>query len=155
MPSEQHASLVYLGAKWLRKNGFGVVTTELTALGCREQADVIGFRAGTVSAIIEAKASKADFRADLKKPERLTGVGLGLYRFYLAPVDVVGVGDLPPGWGLIHADGRRLIDVVRPTGNLWPGHGQATMGDWAQFQHEPNLIAERSVLYSIARRLAK
>lgn len=153
MVSQQHAELVALGAKWLKKQGFGVVATELNAVGCREQADVIGFRS-SCSAIIEVKVSRSDFLADARKPERSgPKPGIGLYRFYLCPLDVILPGDLPPKWGLLHVAGRRITEVVRPIGNIWPSHGYQH-GTWPNFQHAPDLDAERSVLYSIARRLA-
>ena len=155
MPSEQHAALVALGAKWLRKNGFGVVATELDSCGCRERPDVIGFRS-MCSAIIEAKVSRSDFLADRKKPERSGAPGVGVYRFYLCPVGVIRADELPPRWGLLHEDNGRVIEVLRPQGNIWPEFdGAPGMGNWHQFQHAPDVAAERRVLYSIARRLAK
>jgi hypothetical protein len=152
MPSDLHADLVALGAKWLRKQGFGVVATELAAVGCREQADVVGFRS-TCSAIIEVKVSRSDFLADAKKPER-AGMkpGIDLYRFYLCPPELILPGDLPPKWGLLHGSGRKVTEVVRPTGNIWPRQGYQLEG-WSDFQHAQDHDAERSVLYSIARRL--
>jgi len=154
MPSEQHDSLVRLGARWLRKNGFGVVATELDAAGCRERPDVIGFRS-SCSAIIEVKVSRSDFMADSRKPERNGAPGVGVYRFYLAPVNVIGIDELPPRWGLLHEQNGRVVEVLRPGGNIWPEFGGAKeIGNWHLFQHQPDLAAERSVLYSIARRLA-
>lgn len=151
MTSQKHCDLVVLGAKWLRKQGFGVVATEVRAIHSREEADVVGFRSNC-SAIIEVKVSKADFRADAKKPER-TGAqpGLGVYRFYLSPVGVIGREDLPPGWGLIHEVNGKLVDVMRPKGNIWPSYGHE---HWREWQHLACPEAERSVLYSIARRIA-
>ncbi|MDN4572002.1 hypothetical protein DBB29_00705 [Pandoraea cepalis] len=149
MPGDLHQELVTIGARWLKRQGFGVVATELAAVGSAEQADVIGFR-GSCSALIEAKAWRADFLADARKPHRAAG-GLGVYRFYLCPPGVIEVGDLPPRWGLLHAVGRGVVEVLRPTGNLWPAYGTAA-GDWLHFQHAPDEGAERSVLYSIARR---
>lgn len=155
MPSAQHSFLVDLGAKWLRKNGFGVVATELDASGCRERPDVIGFRS-SCSAIIEAKVSRADFLADAKKPERAGASGLGIYRFYLCPHGLIGVNELPTGWGLLNESDGRIIEVVRPQGNIWPDYGAGQgIGNWHLFQHKPNTEAERRALYSIARRLAK
>lgn len=151
MASQRHCDLVALGARWLGKQGFGVVATEIQASRCREQPDVVGFRS-SCSAIIEVKVSKADFRADAKKPERSGELpGLGVYRFYLSPIGVIAPEDLPPGWGLIHEVGGKLVDVVRPLGNTWPSYGE---GMWREWQHEPCPAAERSVLFSIARRLA-
>lgn len=154
MPSPKHDQLVQLGAKWLRRNGFGVVATELTAQGCREQGDVIGFRSGC-SALIEVKVSRSDFQADAKKPERISGVGLGVYRFYLAPVGIITPEDLPRAWGLLHEDEGRIVEVVRPKGNIWPGYSEHHIENWGEFQHCPDLRAERRVLYSIARRLTQ
>lgn len=149
MAGEIHKQLVALGVNWLKRQRFAVVASELATDGTREQADVIGFRS-TCSAIIEAKASRADFLADRHKPHRVSG-GLGVYRFYLCPEGIIEIDDLPPCWGLLHAVGRGVIEVLRPQGNLWPSFGSAT-GDWTRFQHEPDARAERGVLYSIARR---
>lgn len=76
MPSELHDGLARIIAAWVKRNGFAVVATDLTALGCRERADVIGFRS-QCSAAIESKVSRADFLADWKKPHREAGeIGL-------------------------------------------------------------------------------
>lgn len=155
MPSDQHNTLVGLGARWLRKNGFGVVATELDASGCRERPDVIGFRS-SCSAIIEVKVSRSDFLADSRKPERRGAGGVGVYRFYLCPAGLINVADLPSRWGLLHEQRGRVIDVLRPGGNMWPDFGDCEdIGDWHLFQNQPDLAAERRALYSIARRLAK
>ncbi|MDZ5455669.1 hypothetical protein [Azohydromonas lata] len=117
-------------------------------------ADVIGFCA-SCSVLVEAKASRRNFLADRLKPERRDKCrSLDLYRFYLTPPDVIGLADLPPGWGLLHAQGARVIDVLRPLGNMWPGAGFELRG-WTEFQHPVNEVAERGVLFSIARRLAE
>jgi hypothetical protein len=154
MSSQQHAQLVALGVRWVKQQGFAVVASEICASGSREIADVIGFRA-SCSVLVEAKASRRDFLADRLKPERRDQCrGLGLYRFYLAPPDVIGLADLPPGWGLLHAQGARVIEVLRPLGNMWPGAGSELQG-WREFQHPVNEAAEREVLFSIARRLTE
>lgn len=149
MAGDVHKGLVALGEKWLRRQGFPVVASELVTGGTREQADVIGFRS-TCSALIEAKATRADFLADARKPHRLTG-GLGVYRFYLCPPGIIEVADLPERWGLLYAEGRSVLEVLRPTGNGWPKFG-ARFGDWPAFQHAADTEAERGVLFSIARR---
>lgn len=104
MPSELHEALCEKAAKWLKRNGFGVVGTNVWATGSRERADCVGFRA-TCSVLIEAKASRADFKSDCKKPERHHG-GVGTYRFYVAPEGLISVGELPPRVGI--------------TGVVWP-----------------------------------
>ncbi|HEJ2439995.1 hypothetical protein L0Z42_29475 [Burkholderia multivorans] len=149
MSGDLHKLLVTLGERWLKRQGFAVVATELVTLGTREQADVIGFKS-QCSAVIEAKASRSDFLADARKPHRIAG-GLGTYRFYLCPPDVIQVSDLPERWGLLYADGRTIREILRPTGNAWPSP-RSPFGDWSAFQHEADQDAERGVLFSIARR---
>ncbi|MCO8526592.1 hypothetical protein, partial [Burkholderia cenocepacia] len=88
--------------------------------------------------------------ADARKPHRVAG-GLGTYRFYLCPPEVIEVPDLPERWGLLYAEGRGVREILRPTGNGWPSP-RSTFGDWPEFQHEADQDAERGVLFSIARR---
>lgn len=152
MSGPTHAELVALGARWLRKQGFSVVATELVTAGCKEQPDVIGFRS-QCSAVLEIKSSRSDFLADRAKPHRSDGSGMGLYRFFLTPPGVAQPEDLPARWGLLHASGKQVVDVVRPKGNIWPGPGCQLL-DWLEFQHPFNAAAERHALFSIARRAA-
>lgn len=148
-----HGDLVRLGSRWVKRQGFPVIATEIAAVGSREQPDIIGFRS-TASVVVEVKVSRADFHADAKKPERVPGgKGLGLYRFYLSPEAVLRPEDMPPGWGLLHVRGRIVVEVTRPTGNTWPPAGRAH-GDWGAFQHDACQVKERAVLFSIARRLS-
>jgi len=155
--SPVHAALTQKGAAWLKKNGFGVVATELTSLGLRERPDVLGFRS-SCSAMIEVKVSRADFLADQRKPERHVG-GIGVYRFYLCPEGLIRPEELPLRWGLLYATGRSVTAVVKAGGNLWPAlvqkhpEAEAVMGEWRDFQHESDPELERKALYSIARRL--
>lgn len=149
MPGDVHHELVAPGAKWLKRQGFSVVATELVTGGTREQADAIGFRSNC-SALIEAKASRSDFLADARKPHLMAG-GLGVYRFYLCPPGVIEIADLPARWGLLHVVSGKVVEVLRPRGNMWPPNGSSN-SEWARFQHESDGEAERAVLYSIARR---
>jgi len=64
--------LVDLGGRHAKRLGFSVVGTEVSAVGCREQADVIGFRS-SCSLLLEAKCSRADFFVDSRKSERTVG----------------------------------------------------------------------------------
>lgn len=157
MPSEEHNRLTALGARWLKRNGFSVVATELTCFGSREQPDVIGFRS-SCSAIIEVKVSRSDFYADRKKPERMSG-GLGIYRFFLCPDGMISPDELPGRWGLLYAKGRSVDAIIKPGGNLWPPltmhpELEAVASEWLEFQHQPDYSAERQALFSIARRLS-
>lgn len=154
--SDEHHRLTAMGAAWFRKNGFGVVGTELTCSKSRERPDVVAFRS-ECSAIIEVKVSRSDFRADKSKPERTSG-GLGIYRFFLVPEGLVTPEEIPAKWGLLYAKSRAIETIVKPRGNLWPSLDpqhesiEASLAEWRAFQHVPDLVAERSALYSLARR---
>lgn len=146
-----HAEMVTLGGRWLRREGFGVVATELSCHGSQEQPDVIGFRS-TCSAIIECKVSRSDFLADRAKPHRQKA-GVGVYRFFLCPDELIAIDEVPPTWGLLYASGRSVRSIIRPLGNAWPGLGRGCDG-WRLFQNECDGEAERMLLYSVARRLS-
>lgn len=164
-----HADLVIIGARWARKNGFGVVFGELTSAATREIPDVVAFN-GHCTIVIEAKTSRSDFLVDRKKPWRQPGQGIGHYRFYLAPPGLIAPEELPkaPRWGLIEVGARGVAQVVvGPHGgngisNLWPDDPHSSTYDrfldrndpngWAAFWHPSDLKIERNLLYSIARR---
>ena len=141
--SPEHRALVDAGARWLRRSGFPVVATEIRCCGLIEQPDVIGFRE-SCAVVLEAKASRADFLADRAKPHRLKG-GVGRFRFFIVRAGLVHVGELPERWGLIEVDERGRATMARgPRGNIW------SAGDPLAFPSDP--VAERAILYSIARR---
>ena len=153
MPSELHEHLAKLAARWAKKQGFPIVATNLGAARSREKVDVIAFRS-SCSLMIESKVSRSDFRADAKKPERTFG-GVGTYRFYITPIDMISVCEIPKGWGLLYADGNKIIEVVKPKGNLWPNYNSLDVQDWDSYKHEVDQEAEKAMLFSITRRLVK
>lgn len=142
MSQGEHLGLCQLGAKWLRRQGCTVVLVDPQTTRCEEQPDVIGWRYGFWSLLIEVKCSRADFLADQKKPHRQPGVAaMGQERWYLAPVGILGPEDVPKGWGLLLVEGERVKEVVkapRPKGF----RGSATMSKEALVQEVPLLIAQ-------------
>jgi len=110
-----HNELCEIGRRWLlmpnSKHGHGchVANTELfTGWGC-EQPDAVGVRmAGhnDGSIVIEAKTSRSDFLADLKKPHRASGQGIGRWRYYLCPEGLIAEDELPARWGLLYVTHR-------------------------------------------------
>jgi len=155
MVSEEHKKLTSMGCKYLKSHNFGVVIEELYCSGSRERTDVFGLRS-TCSVVIEVKVSRNDFLADAKKPERQSG-GLGNYRFYLCPEGLLQPSDMPPKWGLLYAVGNKVVEIVKPSGNMWPPlvrdpQVERYAEDWRLFQHESDIWAERSALYSFARK---
>lgn len=79
-----HKDLIPIAYKWVLKNAScGVAFKEFHTTNM-EIPDVLAFNSWS-SVLIECKASRADFKKDFKKPFRLSGKGLGQYRFYMCP----------------------------------------------------------------------
>jgi len=114
-----HAQLVEAGVEWLRREyRCGIVLSEQ---GCAsgEMPDAIGWKGKNRSVMLECKISRADFLADGEKPWRLNGaIALGCERYYLAPRGMIGVEELPEGWGLLEFHGRRVAMVRKSKKNL-------------------------------------
>ena len=116
-----HSELCSLGVKWLRRPasqagpGCTVVASECTGSYNGEIADAIGFRSvggEQYSVVVEAKATRSDFLADAKKPHRSGAVvGMGMFRYYLAPAGLIQLGELPISWGLIEVSPRAVLQV--------------------------------------------
>lgn len=119
-----HAELVERAARWLRRQGYGVVLTEFHTAS-PEVPDAIGFNARW-SALVECKTSRSDFYRDAKKPGRPRGAGeyarlraqagLGRQRYYMAAPGVLSVDlvrEHRPRWGLLEAHPRTVRAVLR------------------------------------------
>jgi hypothetical protein len=114
-----HAELCMHAERWLRKSGCGVTAIDLATVA-GEQPDAIGWRYG-LTALCEVKVSRGDFLADRKKPWRARPeLGMGDWRFYVAPSGILRAEDMPEGWGLLEFDGKRLQRSHNvPHGNMW------------------------------------
>lgn len=100
-----HSELVEYSYRWMIKNtGVGFAFKELKSID-REIPDVIGFDSWH-SVLIECKVSRSDFLSDKNKRHRVDGAGMGNWRFYSCPVDLISINDLPKGWGLIYVDDK-------------------------------------------------
>ena len=114
-----HKDLCVIAAKYLKTKGIvsfhrcNYVVCELERQG--ESPDAFGFSSGTTQ-LIEVKVSRSDFLSDKnkywrKRPE----YGIGAYRSYLCPIDVIKKSDLPIGWGLLYIDeNNKIIEVMPP-----------------------------------------
>jgi len=143
-----HDDLVDRACRWLKGTcGCSVALGELRAFtGSGETPDAIGWRS-EYSILVECKTSRADFFSDRKKPFRTDPeIGVGTYRFYLSPPDIIRPDDLPEGWGLLHIDGNRIRRIVGPQGNIW------TSKDNRRFVFTRNEPAEIAMLVSALRR---
>lgn len=68
-----------------------------------------------------------------------------------------GLSEKCPGQPFDNAERtHQELDDIAPRGNHWPGLDVPPeyLKSWADFQHTPNSRAERSALFSIARRLS-
>jgi hypothetical protein len=115
----KHKDLCTLAVKWLKRpncqNGHGciVAVSEPRSGYSGEIPDAIGFRIdgdAVTSVVLEAKVSRADFLADRNKAHRIEG-GLGHYRYYICPENIIQEEDLPEGWGLIWVNKRGHVKL--------------------------------------------
>ncbi|MFA5187131.1 MAG: hypothetical protein WC551_11665 [Patescibacteria group bacterium] len=109
-----HRELAEYAGKWLRSKRHRTVFIERQSR--HETPDAIGWTHLGVSTLIECKTSRADFLADQRKaPRSCSRIGIGAFRYYLAPRGVLTVKDIPPDWGLLEVYGqtRVCIRVVR------------------------------------------
>lgn len=102
-----HAALCDVAVKWLKRAhsaggpGCLVAVSEVAGGWTGEIPDAIGFNLShweTGATVIEVKVSRSDFLSDRKKPHRQAG-GMGRWRYYMAPVGLIAVSELPAGWG--------------------------------------------------------
>lgn len=146
MASQEHFLLCQRARKFLNNNGFSVAFDDRfqAVTGTGECPDAIGFRNG-VSCLIEVKISRSDFLADSKKHFRKEpSFGMGDWRFYLCPPDIIKPDELPEGWGLLYAHAKIIKKIVGfPTNTQW--------GSRKPFN--ANKQAECDFMYSALRRI--
>lgn len=117
-----HAELCKKAVSWLKRGhtqgGCGCPNAySEVASGSNggEIVDSIGIKTadGTETIVVEVKVSTADFHADARKSFRANpDLGMGNYRYYLCPEDLIKITDLPPKWGLLYVGARGKITVV-------------------------------------------
>lgn len=105
-----HKELVAVAAAQLKRWRCLPICTEMVTNNIYgEIPDAIGWTS-RASILIECKASRSDFLADLKKVFRvdLPEGGMGDFRFYFTnPGVVTSETDIPPGWGVYEViDGK-------------------------------------------------
>lgn len=147
MASAEHNDLCLKAVKFLKNNGFAVSFDDRfqAATGTGELPDAIGFRNG-VSVVIEVKVSRSDFLADKKKHFRKESEsGMGDWRFFLCPPELIKPDELPEGWGLLYAHNKVIKKVYGfPPNTQW----------FSKKPFKANKQAECDYLYSALRRLA-
>lgn len=155
-----HAELCALAVKWLRRpnsaNGHGcqVAVSECAPDWSGERPDAIGFRAGFLAGtvLVECKASRSDFHADKSKPHRQPGLGMGTWRYYMAPAGLLSVSDMPERWGLLSVNSRGHVKVMHGAAAAAKHYGQ--FRDTVEaFRHEADIEQEWSLLVRLLARL--
>lgn len=139
-----HNELTQKAVKWLFNQGHSIVLSEIKCYNVSgEIVDALGFKSQT-STLVECKVSRADFLADKNKPFRIRPEkGVGQFRYYLCPENIIVPADLPPKWGLLYATKRGIKKVIYPFGYT---SEEAMMQDYCHH-------SERTMLISTIRRL--
>jgi len=104
-----HGSLCKRGMQWLYKE----VGCQVACVGLGsttgERPDVIGWKLGE-SWLIECKARREDFFREKEKSFRSDPIlGMGKFRYYLIPDDIICTDEIPPKWGMLIAHGKSII----------------------------------------------
>lgn len=94
------------------------------AIGCRTAAEDEG------SIVVEVKVSRADYLADRAKSHRQDGaLGMGLYRYFMAPEGIISVQELPKNWGLVEVSLKGVLRVMA-------GHVTVKRAEQSAWRHE-------------------
>lgn len=100
MEKLSHKELVSRACKWLQGSAHCPVVL-YEAKGDYEIPDAIGWkRHGHESILIECKTTYSDFKKDAEKISRKVK-GMGMYRYFLTPKNLVKAEELPEKWGLL------------------------------------------------------
>jgi hypothetical protein len=151
-----HRELCDLAVKWLQRPasrsgpGCQVAFSECRGDWKGETPDAIGFRAAVfkeASVLVEVKVNRSDFLADRKKPYRIDPtIGMGTYRYFMAPAGLISPDELPARWGLIEVGDRYALNVVR-------GHVLLKYRDEDNWRHEAALNTEWTLLVRMLNRV--
>jgi hypothetical protein len=110
--------------RWLVKSkGCAFALTELVTYA-GETPDAIGWK-GNSTLLVECKASRSDFLSDKKKRfRRDPAQGMGAFRFFMCPHDLIQPHELPEKWGLVWVwkNGNKK-QLKGPKGNIFSGPG--------------------------------
>lgn len=117
-----HHDLIQRARRWLLNSRSCSVVLTTGSIMCCEIPDVLGWRGGGWSVLVECKASRADFRRDQKKWHRhKEHKGLGNERYYFAEPGVIPHDEVPEGWGLLECR-PKMVKVIRESSRDSKGH---------------------------------
>lgn len=156
-----HKELCNIAVKWLKRsrsgNGHGcqVAVSEVASGFNGEIPDAIGFRIDYEyegSVVVEVKVSRRDFLADKKKPHRNGEVkGLGNWRYYMCPTDLIKPEELPDKWGLIYINKRGHCKLI--VSPLLVDHYREYQSKLDAFRFDSNTNRELAMLTKLLARL--
>ncbi|MGN7496420.1 adenylosuccinate synthase [Pseudomonas lactis] len=156
-----HSELCEIAKKWLvrsnRQHGHGchVALSECRSGWGGEMPDAIGYRAAsgaTETVVVEVKTSRADFLADAKKPHRVDGEGMGLFRYFMCPEGLIRPDEVPGSWGLLWVNGRGKVTAMLGPVALWNNRGtfDAVAAPW---RHSRNTERETWLLVMVMAKI--
>lgn len=131
-----HAELTVVAERWL--SGTRRCNVVLTERGFgSERCDAMGWARHLV--VVECKVSRADFYADVRKPHRVAGCGLGRERWYLTMPGLLGAHEVPEGWGLLEWTGRTVrrakpAPVLEHKPEMWMHELAVALGELRKYQ---------------------
>lgn len=151
-----HQDLCSLAVNWLQRApgrsgpACQVAFSEAKGAWNGEIPDAIGFRTAAEdegSVVVEVKVSRADYLADRAKAHRQDGaLGMGLYRYFIAPEGIISVRELPQSWGLVEVSPKGVLRVLA-------GHVTVKRAEQALWRHERAIAREWLLLASMLSRL--
>lgn len=104
-----HKALARRMASWLKYTKQNTVVIAELSTRNSETPDVIAWRDGARSILIECKVSRADFRADGGKWfRRHEEDGMGDMRYVAAPAGLLCADEMPERWGLLEVTKRQV-----------------------------------------------
>lgn len=140
-----HDELVLRAKKWLYNSlHCGYVITEKHS-SAREIPDALGLKE-FYTILIECKMSIQDFKKDKKKWFRnYPHSGIGDFRYYLVPDNMIEIKDLPDGWGLLYTNGKR-VKVIKQVFFEYKGKR-------GEICNPKNMMEEYMLMYSTLRQI--
>ena len=160
MDLSSHAELCALAQRWLKRNNSAgghacdIAFSEVWSGVSGEVPDAIGFRRRGFedgSVVVEVKVTRSDFLNDHKKPHRQSG-GLGNWRYYLCPEELIQPDELPPGWGLLWVNQRGHIKPKAGVAAVIKNYGSRTKA-LQQFWHDSDQERELYIVVRILRQI--
>lgn len=112
---EVHKHLKEVAINWLKTKVTDLIATEVDFKNAYSIADAVGINLKRREVrVIECKATKGDFIRDTKLGGSKTSYCLhSHYAYIMCPVNVLGINEIPPGYGLLYVDEYDNVEMVK------------------------------------------